>query len=83
VALDDYVQVAPDSSGKLVDMELVTTAAGAAVRRQRAAIVGDTADALLEIRLLLRNLIAIESAILATLQAETNSQIGPDDFPPA
>jgi len=81
MAYDDFVQVAPDSTGKQVDMEQVVTGAGT-VRRQRAAIVGDTADALLEIRMLLRQLISIQLAILETVQSESNVNVSPEDFPP-
>jgi len=73
---DAVVQVAPDSTGKKVDMELVSTAADPTVYRQRALLVGTPEDAISEIRLLLRQLISIELAILETLQAENRELDG-------
>jgi hypothetical protein len=76
---DSYVQVAPDSTGKLVDMEVVGTAAGL-VYRQRAVMVGDPADALQQLLTLNQQQLAVLRAILATLSGTSNSPVAEEDF---
>ena len=44
--LDSYTQVAPDSTGKKIDMDQVATAAGATLYREKAILVGETGDTL-------------------------------------
>ena len=39
---DAYLQVAPDSTGKKVDMDQVSTAAGDTIYRQKAEMAGET-----------------------------------------
>jgi hypothetical protein len=46
---DGYTQVAPDSTGKKIDMDVVTTAAGATLYREKAILVGETGDVLQQI----------------------------------
>lgn len=77
---DAYVQVATDGSGKRIDMELVSTLADGTIYRQRAAIVGDAADALLSIPILMAQQLAVLRQLAAMLDAETNSRISEDDF---
>jgi rRNA processing protein Krr1/Pno1 len=44
--LDAFTQLAPDSTGKKVDMDQVATAAGDTLYREKAILVGETGDAL-------------------------------------
>ena len=44
--LDSYTQVAPDSTGKKIDMDQVATAAGPVLYREKAILVGETGDTL-------------------------------------
>ena len=79
---DAQLQVAPDGAGKMVDMDLTSTAAGTAIYRQRAVLVGDTGNVLCELLANSRAQLAVLRAILETLQATSNVQISEDDFPP-
>lgn len=65
MANDSFVQVAPDSSGKQVDMESLTTGAGAPLYRQRAVLVGDSADVLFQILSVQQRQLAVLRALLA------------------
>ncbi len=78
---DAQLQVAPDGAGKMVDMDLTATAAGSAIYRQRAVLVGDTGNALCELLANSRAQLAVLRAILETLQATSNVQISEEDFP--
>ena len=73
---DSFVQVAPDSTGKQVDMSLVQTAIGS-VQRQRAEIVGDPADALNTLNENIRRLLAVQRALLAFL---SNGEVTEEQF---
>lgn len=86
MSTDTFVQVAPDSSGKRVDMGLVDTGAvdstGTVQRvyRQRAEITGDVADALLAVNQTLKQILAVDRAILAVLSSVSNSPVSEEDF---
>lgn len=82
MAYDSFVQVAPDSTGKMVDMDLVTTAAGALIYRQRAKIMGEEGDAIVQMLAIQQQTLSVLRAILATLSALSNSPISEEDFPP-
>ena len=81
---DSFIRVAPDSTdtvlGKTVDMDLVSTAAGASIYRQRADLTGDSMEALEEISIHLKQHTALLRAILATLGASSTASIGEDMF---
>jgi hypothetical protein len=63
VPYDAYVQVARDNpEGKQVDMDLVATAAGSTIYRQRAVLVGDSAE-------ILRSMLDTQMAMLACLRS--------------
>jgi len=79
---DAQLQVAPDGAGKMVDMDLTSTAAGSAIYRQRAVLVGDTGNALCQLVANSNAMLAVMRAILETLQATSNVQVSEDDFPP-
>jgi hypothetical protein len=64
---DSYVQVAPDSTGKKVDMSQVATSAGDVILRQRAELVGDPAAAILEMNETLKKVLAVQRGILFAL----------------
>jgi len=71
--IDSYVQIAPDSTGKKVDMDQVVSAAGDTIYRQRATLVGETGDilqALLEQQLIQTNILAGIFKVLASSNAE-------------
>lgn len=78
MAQDAFIQVAPDGTGKQIDMTLTTTAAGATIYRQRAEIMDPVADAILQI-------LATQKLILANLrgilQALSQGDITEDNFP--
>lgn len=80
MAIDTYVQVAPDSTGKQVDMEQVATTAGATLYRQRAVLMGDTPELLWQISKTLSELLAVNRAQLAILAATSNVRIEEDDY---
>lgn len=74
---DAYVQVAPDSTGKQVDMSQVSTAAGATIYRQRAEITGDVADAILAMNATMKLQLAVLRGILFAL---TNGDVTEETF---
>jgi hypothetical protein len=76
---DAYLQVAPDSTGKTVDMDLVATAAGASIYRERVAIVGFTGEQFDEMLTTQRQVLACLRAILASINSPTSS-VTEDDF---
>lgn len=43
---DGFTQVAPDSTGKKIDMDVVSTTAGTTLYREKAILVGETGDTL-------------------------------------
>jgi hypothetical protein len=65
--IDSYVQVAPDGSGKKIDMALTASAAGDTIYRQRAEIVGVNAEVLGELLELSRKQLACLRGILYRL----------------
>lgn len=67
MSIDAYVQVATDGSGKQIDMDQVSTAAGATLYRQRAVMVGIPAQVLDEMLELQRRQLACMRALLSTL----------------
>ena len=76
--LDSFIKVAPDNAeGNAVDMDLVSTAAGINVRRQRAVLVGETGDLLQSIFLVQTQQLAVLRAILSTLQM-SDTGFGPN-----
>lgn len=77
---DAYLQVAPDSTGKLVDMELVSTAAGQVLYRQRAILVGESGNALDELLALASAQLAVLRAILATMQQTVPGAATEEEF---
>lgn len=80
MANDSYVQVAPDSTGKQVDMELTGTAAGANIYRQRALLVGDPADVMQQLLVNSNANLAVLRAILTVLTVTSNVRISEEDF---
>lgn len=77
MALEGYVQVAPDSTGKKVGMEQVTLSDGTTAYLQKALIVGDAADALLYIAEQMK----IQTAVLrGILFALTNGDVTEEQF---
>ena len=70
---DSYIQVAPDGSGKQVDMDQVATAAGAQIYRQRADLVGLSAETLLDLLAVHRAQLKVLRAILASLNSVSSS----------
>lgn len=77
MAIDSYVQVATDGSGKKIDMAQVVTAAGDPVYRQRAEITGDVADAILAMNATMRLQLAVMRGILFAL---TNGDVTEETF---
>lgn len=77
---DSFVQVAPDSSGKQIDMETVTTAAGPILYQQRARIVGDSAEAIFQILATNQKILAVMRALLALQNARNTTPVFEDDF---
>jgi hypothetical protein len=81
VPIDSFIKVAPDNAeGNAVDMDLVSTAAGANVRRQRAVLVGETGDALQAIMLIQMQQLQVLRAMLAILRADHPGSLGEEDF---
>lgn len=79
---DAKIIVAPDSTGKSVDMELVQTGAGTSIYQQRARLVGDSQDFLQQLYLLNLQQLAVMRAMLATLQSIQSTLRTPQsDFP--
>jgi len=78
---DAQLQVAPDGAGKTIDMELTSTAAGSAIYRQRALLVGDSGTALLELLACNQQQLAVLRAILAVLQGTSNVMVSEEDYP--
>lgn len=74
---DGYVQVAPDSTGKQIDMGQVATSAGDTLYRQRAEIVGDVGAAILELLDTNKTQLAVLRGILFAL---TNGEVTEDNF---
>jgi len=75
--IETYVQVAPDSTGKKVEMEQGTQADGSTVYRQKAVLVGDPADAILA----MRDELKIQTAVLrGILFALTNGDVTEEMF---
>jgi hypothetical protein len=77
---DDLVQLAADGTGKKVDMDKVSTAAGDTVYRQRAVMVGETFDLLQQLLLVNVQQLACLRAMLSILQADHPSALGELDF---
>ena len=77
---DAYIQVAPDGGGKLVDMDQVSTLAGATIYRQRAVLVGESGNALEELLTISRAQLAVSRAILANLLSSIPDGVTEDDF---
>jgi hypothetical protein len=71
--IDSYVQIAPDSTGKKVDMDQVASAAGDTIYQQRATLVGETGNilqALLEQQHIQTNILAGIFKLLASSNPE-------------
>jgi hypothetical protein len=72
---DDFVRVAPDSTGKLVDMgtrqslatDPTTGLPGTTVKVQRAEMVGESGDAIIELNENTKKLLAVMRAVLFVL----------------
>jgi hypothetical protein len=75
--IDSFVQVAPDGSGKQVDMAQTASAAGAIIYRQRAEIVGDAPASLQLLVELSMKQLAVLRAIYSVL---ANSSVTEEDF---
>lgn len=80
MANDSYVIVAPDSTGKKVQMEVAYDAQLNATYLQKAILVGDPADALQNILATETQILAVLRAILSTLSATSNSPVNEEDF---
>lgn len=74
---DDYVQVAPNSTGEKVDMGEVRTLSGDTILRQRAELKGSAAEALLSIDATTKLQLAVLRAILFAL---TNGDVTEEQF---
>lgn len=74
---DGFVQVAPDSTGKTVDMKLIRTVAGDSIYRQRAELSGSAADAILALDDTARKQLAVLRGILFAL---TNGEVTEEMF---
>ena len=77
---DATLQVAPDSTGKSVDMTLLQTGSGSAIYRERAEMVGDSADILFQTLAVNKNILACLRALLANWNAGSTTPFGEDDF---
>lgn len=77
---DDFVQVAPDSVGKKIDMSSVSTSAGLALYRQRAELVGDPAETLSQILSIQQKQLAVLRALLALRNNGNNTPAFEDDY---
>ena len=78
---DAFIQVAPDSTGKLVDMGLVgTTASTGVIYRERAELVGDAADALSQLLDVSKKQLAVFRCLLAHQNCKNNTPFAEDDF---
>ena len=80
MANDGQLTVAPDSTGKSVDMEIVSTGAGAAIYRQRALMVGDSADVLFQILSVQQKQLAVLRALLAHFNMGDTRPLDEADF---
>lgn len=85
---DAFVQVALDGSGKKMETALVrqqsadaTTGAPTEVHRQRAEIVGQAGDALDQLLAMNKMQVQLLQAILSNLNATSNVNPQPEDFP--
>ena len=78
--IDSYVQLSPDGSGKQVDMDQVSTAAGASLYRQRAVLVGETGDVLQQLLEETRKQTNILIAIYRVLATANPEHDGVDVF---
>lgn len=77
MAQESFVQVAPDSTGKKVEMVQVVLSDGTTAQVQKAIIAGDVADAILAMREELR----IQTAVLrGILFALTNGDVTEETF---
>lgn len=77
MALEGFVQVAPDSTGKKVGMEQVVLSDGTTAYLQKALIVGDAADALLAMSDTMKMQLAVMRGILFAL---TNGDVTEEMF---
>lgn len=77
---DALVQLAVDGAGKSVDMEQVSTAAGATLYRQRAVLVGESGDILQQIFNIQVQQLAILRAILAIHRSNNTGSLGEEDY---
>lgn len=85
---DTFVQVAADSTGKRVEMSLVSSGkadtAGAAIDtyRQRAELTGVSQDAVDQLLAINKLQLSTLQAILAVLNGISNFSVQAEDFPP-
>jgi hypothetical protein len=78
---DSFIKVAPDNAeGNAVDMDLVATAAGVNVRRQRAVLVGETGDQFQALLLIQMQQLQVLRAMLTILRADHPGSLGEEDF---
>jgi hypothetical protein len=78
---DSFIQVAPDNTeGKRVDMDLVASAAGATLYRQRAVLVGETGNDLQRLLAINTQQLAVLRAMLAILSESSTANITESDF---
>jgi len=81
MSFDGVVQVAPDSTGKKLDVELVSAGGVDPVQRQRAVLVGASQDCLDRLVVLAETQLAVLRAIAATLRNESNASETEEDHP--
>jgi hypothetical protein len=79
MSTDAFVQVAPDSTGKQVDMAQVTTLAGTVIYRQRAELTDPVASAILEMNATMTLVLANLRGILQVL---SSGDVTEDNFIP-
>ena len=77
---DGYTQVAPDSTGKKIDMDVVSTAAGTTLYREKAILVGETADILQSMFMVQLQQLACLRALLSISQSNNPNTLGEADF---
>jgi hypothetical protein len=80
MAYDAYIQIAPDSTGKKLATDQQTDASGSTVQVQKALLVGDPADALVQLLEINQQQLAVLRAILRVFVETTNARVLEEDF---
>ena len=80
MALDSYVAVAPDSTGKKMTTDQSLDALGNVIQIERARIVGDEADAIIQLVAISQAQLAALRQIAALLATMSNAPQTEEDF---